>query len=686
MLARMSNLSASVVRTARKAIDRASDRWAERLWENDRFSSYQPVDDGEVSAVLRRMGAPGLNEYAAQQRIARRRRSFLPQDRAAVVAQLDAKHPWFRDEAVDAADRVRTGLFDLLGSGPIDLSRRGGRGLDWRRDPRTGATYPDRFSHWRAAVPATLARVGGDIKGPWEVGRCQHFAVLGQAYWLTGDERYADTIAATIDDFLEQNPPGCGVQWTCTMDVALRMVSWIAGLSFVDGARALTTDWWKRFLRSVVEHGRFIAGNLEFGTLDGRIVTSNHYLADLLGLHWIATAFPELDTNNVWRGLAEYGFEREMARQIHSDGGSFESSLPYQRLIVEMFLSAYALSLHAGHPFSDAYRDRLLASLRLIRSVRQPGGRIPQLGDCDNGRAHIFTGYGRWAQERMDHLLAAGARVLNCPELADEVDDRDAVEALFWDTPPVPRATWIDAGPIAEFPDSGLIVLRNGSTRVLFSNGPVGTEGFGNHKHCDQLAVEVAVGSQPVFVDAGSYVYTSDPAERNRFRGTAMHNTVMVDGQEQHDLNPAWLFRLMQRGRASRFESGSAGGALFARAHHTGYASLDPPITHEREVAVDAGGSVTIADRFDRPAGHRLRWHFLLHPDVNAQAAGGGVKLSWRDGDATLDVPADLHIDVIDSWYSPAYGVRMPTRALVAETTSVPATMTMTLRVHSRMR
>src|SRR5262249_31855158 len=213
----------------------------------------------------------------------------------------------------------------------VDLARAtaGGFAIDWQRDPITGARYPDRFSHWRAAVPATLAGVGGDIKGPWEIGRCQHFPVLGQAYWLTGGERYAATFAGTIDDFLDRNPPGCGVQWTCTMDVALRIVSWIAGLAFFDGAPALTAGWWKRLLRSVVEHGRFIAGNLEFGTLDGRLVTSNHYLANLLGLCWIGYAFPDRDANYVWRGLAEYGFECEMARRIHPDGDSLESGLPY---------------------------------------------------------------------------------------------------------------------------------------------------------------------------------------------------------------------------------------------------------------------------------------------------------------------------------------------------------------------
>jgi hypothetical protein len=224
-------------------------------------------------------------------------------------------------------------------------------------------------------------------------------------------------------------------------------------------------------------------------------------------------------------------------------------------------------------------------------------------------------------------------------------------------------------------------VLRNGPTTVLFTNSRVGTEGFGNHKHCDQLAVEVCAGDQPIFVDAGSYAYTSDPAERNRFRGTAMHNTVMIDGTEQHDLNPSWLFRLGQRGEASRFETAQRDGIVCATARHTGYAHLDPPIVHERHVRVWPDGSVAIEDRFDRPDGHRLRWQFLLHPDVEAKVVGRGIRLYWPRGAAVVDVPDSLHVDIVESWYSPSYGVKIPTRALVAETTSAPPSATFMLRL-----
>src|SRR5262245_15994476 len=223
----IAGITAALTRKAALAVRRASDRWAERNWEAQ-LSPYAPIDDGEVTALLRRMGAPGLNEYAAQQRESTRPLTFLPADRAAIVSRLDREFPEFRRQCIAAADRARAGRFDLLGTGVVDRRRLADDGaLDWRFDPRSGQRFPAQFSHWRAARPRLFASAPGiDIKGPWELGRCQHFAVLGEAYWFTGEERYARTFAATITDFLDQNPPGCGVQWACTMDVALRVVSW----------------------------------------------------------------------------------------------------------------------------------------------------------------------------------------------------------------------------------------------------------------------------------------------------------------------------------------------------------------------------------------------------------------------------------------------------------------------------
>jgi Heparinase II/III-like protein/Heparinase II/III N-terminus len=654
-----------ITSTIGRRIARLGDLWRERAWE--RAQRGAAVSSGELTALLRRMAGSTYTDYCDRQRQAISGPSFLPADRAEIVRRLRTEFPEAASETIAVADRILAGTFDVLGSGPVDMRRPGGRPgeIDWRRDPITARRYPVRVSHWRALVPGTFAGVGGDIKGPWEIGRCQHLPALGQAFWLTGDDRYARAFASTIADFVRRNPAGFGVQWSCAMDVALRAVSWLAALSFFHGSPALDRAWWRLFLRSMLEHGRFIAANLEFGTLDGRLVTSNHYLADLFGLYWIAHTFPELDNNYVWRGLAEHGLEREIATQIHGDGGSFESSVPYQRLVAEMLLSAYALSLKAGRPLSSAYRERLVASLRLIKALRQPDGRLPQVGDCDNGRAHILTRYGGWRQESMDHLLAAGARVLNCPELACGIDPRDAIEALFWDVAAPEPAAVPTLRPVEAFCDSGFVVLRRAGTYALLTNSRVGTGGFGNHKHCDQLAVEICVGRQPVIVDAGSFVYTSNPEARNRFRATAIHNTVMVDREEQHRINPEWLFRMFQCGDADIVEHGSNDARTFVRARHTAYARLNPPVVHERLLAVDADGAVFVEDRLDGAQAHRLHWRFLLHPGVTPRRGDRGIELRWDGGAATLTSPT-LQLDLAESEYSPSYGVRIPSQAVVA--------------------
>ncbi|NQU60328.1 MAG: alginate lyase family protein [Rhodospirillales bacterium] len=617
------------------------------------------------------MGISGFTDYTVGQMLGYfGQRSFLPAEREKVVDELNNSFPDQVRVILEAAEKTSSGVFSFLGSGPVDV-RRGKKGnghkIDWRLDPTTGERYPKVFSNYRWGT-GKISVGGADVKGPWELTRCQHFAALGQAYWLTGDEQYARCYAKTILDFIKHNPPGHGVHWACSMDVALRVMGWLVGLSFFQGSPALSYRWWRRFLKGVTAHGQFLAANLEFGTIDKRVVTSNHYTADLLGLYWISTCFPHLDAGVVWRGLAERGLEREIRKQILPDGGDFESSVPYHRLTVEMFLSAYALSQHSGAGFSNNYRDRLLSALRFAKALRQPDGRWPQVGDADDGRAHILTGYGAWQQESLDHLLAAGAHVLNCPDLSEGLPEEALVEQLFWGNPTPERTNLPSVPNPAAFPDFGIAVLRGGPSYVSITNGPVGTEGFGNHKHNDQLAVEWVVGNQPLLVDGGSYIYTRDPVARNLFRSTAQHNTVMVSGNEQNSFDPSSLFRMDQEGDVLWETPLNKEGFSGIEGRHTAYARLTPPVIHTRRVLVrNEDGIVLIDDLLEGGAGHALRWHFLLYPGVEAEIEGGSIHFQGPHGGGRMLVSEEVPWRLEEGWYSSGYGRRESTLALVGE-------------------
>jgi uncharacterized heparinase superfamily protein len=382
----------------------------------------------------------------------------------------------------------------------------------------------------------------------------------------------------------------------------------------------------------------------------------------------LAHAFPHLDPGWAWRGMADNLLEREIVHQILPDGGDFESSVPYQRLVVEILLSAYALSKHRQLPQSAEYRERLLASLRFIRALRQEGGRMPQIGDADDGRAHILSGYGTAWHESMDSLLVAGAHVLNCPELAAGADSATQVEALFWGPPSCEPA--VAASPqsnLTVLRDSQITVLRQAESYLLFANGCVGTHGVGNHKHNDQLAIEWAVGRQPLVVDGGSYAYTCDAAARNEFRSTRTHNTVTVADEDQHRTDPKLLFRLFQEGATEIVATKSADDTVGVAALHRGYERLDPPLTHTRRVLMQPDGIVVVNDQFDSSGRHPLRWCFLLYPGLTATLSPGHLQLHGPHGGGTLLFDDKATAKLSDAWYSPGYGKRIRTQILVIE-------------------
>ena len=77
-----------------------------------------------------------------------------------------------------------------------------------------------------------------------------------------------------------------GINWACTMDVAIRAANWTVSFDLVRKSLSIANDFLFTFLGSLYEHGRHIRLNLERGR-----VTVNHYLADIAGLTFVAQLF-----------------------------------------------------------------------------------------------------------------------------------------------------------------------------------------------------------------------------------------------------------------------------------------------------------------------------------------------------------------------------------------------------------
>ena len=236
-----------------------------------------------------------------------------PQDAPAVRVLYQQQAPEELQSCVQAADRLCEHVFDLLGSGPTCL----GKAIDWHADFKSGYRW-DPARHYlfvpHGHVPGT------DIKVPWELSRGQHLPVLAQAYLLTGEQRYASEIVEQIADWIAKNPPGYGVNWACPMEAAVRAVNWLWAIALIAESPAVTSDWLADALLSLVAHGRHIMENLERRS-DG--VTTNHYLADIVGLLHLGLCLPECCDGRRWRDFALQELVREMDCQVLDDGVHF---------------------------------------------------------------------------------------------------------------------------------------------------------------------------------------------------------------------------------------------------------------------------------------------------------------------------------------------------------------------------
>ena len=569
-----------------------------------------------------------------------------------------------------AAERILRHEFDLLGSGPCvprDPDRQPHDDyspIDWYLDPVRQLRFRRGVPHkqWNLLE---MRPANADIKYPWELARCQHWATLGQAYRLIGDARCAIEIARELDDFVEANPTGVGINWTCTMDVGLRAANWAIGLEMVRSSPALDEAFWQRAYAALFDHGVFIRNNLE-NTYE---VTSNHFLSNLVGLLFLGYAFGDLPHGAEWRAFSRAAIEQEMSVQVLPDGADYESSIPYHRLVAELFLGALRLCDARGDPMPDAFRSRVRGMIEYLAAVTRPDGLMPQIGDADDGRLHIFEGYGETTPQDARHLIGAAGAVFDEPGWRALGGRAGAWEAAWWGMPVAPFAQ-ASAGaptPVARlFPQAGIAVARTPHAHYLVvTNSVVGTNGFGNHKHNDLLSFEYHREGVPLVVDPGSYVYTSDADARNRFRGTAYHNTVMVDGVEQNELRPDWLFRLFETSHAESVAFAERDGIVEYAGRHHGYERLPEPVTHERTFRFDkASGDLVVVDRLGGRGTHDLRWHFHLAPGVQAHASADTVALTTKGRTCTLALPTGMSTAISPADYSPSYGVKVPCLAI----------------------
>ncbi|MDB4970149.1 MAG: hypothetical protein JWN44_5838, partial [Myxococcales bacterium] len=377
-----------------------------------------------------------------------------------------------------------------------------------------------------------------------------------------------------------------------------------------------------------------------------------------------------------WQAKAARALATEAARQVGSDGAHFEASTAYHRWALELMLVAhlYARGADRLSPVAETLHRMFI----FTRNYVGPDGCEPAFGDGDDARLYPIV-----PRAARDHayLLPVGAALFGDPEL--RAPGGDFSEEALWLVGP--RAwhdwSWLPATApprSASFPTGGVHILRSDRWQVELRSGSYGQKGVGGHAHNDQLALVAWLDGQPLLVDAGTGSYAADMVTRDRFRGTAAHSTVIIEGEEQSPILDGRPFALVDHGRAPRVRLEDVGHRAVLVGEHRGYERLAARVRHRRQVTLRRDLEVLIVE--DALSGRgkvglELRWHLArparrgLSDEVRKrvealQAELGPLDLDravtiGRDDEVALvgNYPDDAQLDVIEGCFSKSYGL-----------------------------
>jgi len=568
-----------------------------------------------------------------------------------------------RSFIVAFANEIRAGRYPFLSYGTTEL----GMSPQWNLDFVSGATWP----YIAFANHAYVRHDGSDVKVPFEISRLQFLPILGKAHVLTGDESYRRTARDLLSCWILSNPVPMGVNWALAMEAALRAMSICFLLNLLSPIQPEEQPWLDTVIRSLAQHLLYIEANLEFSHL----ITSNHYLSNVVGLYCLSLF---LDGEGITPRRKSYRqrIEAEMVKQVYDDGGDYEASTGYHALVTQLFTTALLLMRTEGRtPPTPAFLERLRGMFRFLNAIASDSCELPHVGDCDDGRTEFLVDdleqmlllpVSERNSLRVSNLLGIGKQLFG----EGKGNSDDSAWYGLTGAAPVPHSEphfWSGtARAICVFPKAGVGVLRSGSAELLFFAIPNGISGKGSHTHNDKLSFVLRVGGQEIFCDSGTGCYTRDVEARNRFRATAAHNTILIDGAEQNsiDSSPLGVFSLGNEAAVSPIQEGRDARGWFVRASHRGYTSLG--VTHTRIIhVVDDERTFVIEDELEGKGEHDFELNFQLAPNRKAEIATDNDGVLCRIlGDPQVQLmiagPTSLRGSIQPSVASRTYGVTVP--------------------------
>jgi hypothetical protein len=519
-------------------------------------------------------------------------------------------------------------------------------------------------SHLLSTFPAP----DSDIKFMWEPARFGWAFILGRAYHVTQEDKYAEIFWEHFESFLDSNPPYLGPHWMNGQEVAIRMMALVWAAHVFEGASASSPARREMLIQNIYVHARRIPPTLIYA----RSQNNNHLVTEAAAIYTAGLLFK----NQNWRALGWKWLVWSFRNQIGDFGEYIQHSTNYHRVVLQTALWIHFIKqdvFPAGVTQSLARAAHWLFSL-----VDNTSGETPNLGSNDG--ALIFPLSTTSFEDYRPTVQAAARAFL-----------RTNIFPGPWDE----MSLWLGLQENTRVNDSAMYLTDN--LRAKNSWGYLRASTFKSRlSHMDQLHLDLWWRGLNIAQDAGTYLYNAGPPWDNSLITTRVHNTVMVDDRDQ--MTRAGRFLILDwAGAYSKPIIELDENILHKiKGYFNGYRKLG--VSHERMVTVFADEFWRVEDRLlnARRRSHVYRLHWLLPDwewriehresitDLLLKSPHGWMKLSVSTSTPVSDSEYRISLvrageliqgerDVIrpyEGWVSRNYGGKSPALSFAFEVNS----------------
>lgn len=465
---------------------------------------------------------------------------------------------------------------------------------------------------------------------------------LAAAYAGTGEASFLEAWERLVASWIRTVPVG----WDRSDVAGRRIQNWIYAWCRFAGAPGFTglrPGIEEQLIGSLTAQAEHVAGHLTR--------ERNHRTLELYALFVFALAFPGNPASGPLLDLARDELFRNLLTDFRADGVHCESSTHYHLVALRSMLGALENARRFRVALPSGFAAAAEKASEFALHIHRPDGGIPALSDSDGGSFHELLSLAASLFGRQDLLYVATAGREGAPPFGRQVGFPDGG---YW----IQRSGWGD----------GRTTFRD-ERFLVFDCGPLGE---GSHGHYDLLNIEVSGHGKPLVVDPGRFTYEeASPSWRHWFKGTAGHNTVVVDGLDQTPYGRSRPRGPVAEGRFLGRATSAGLDMLLGEAMSPCYDAV-----HRRRIVMVAGEWWLVEDHLSAPTPHHYELRFHLAPDAQGTTAvercEGGCAVVAPG--VTLTFPSPLGAVLKEGWVSPEYGTKVQAPVVAVELVGCTAT------------